>query len=133
MYKRVTVPHHLLQKLLSISVTEPHVSLRFLLQIDQPMLPETASKWLQLKQTELMHRLRVRCNASNLGAGMTRNELLNASAAQYVIFFDDDVEPSVECIDQYVRAARQHPEAAGFAGIKPCHMLASLAFDVLER
>ncbi|KAL0050914.1 hypothetical protein WJX82_009838 [Trebouxia sp. C0006] len=48
--------------------------------------------------------------------GMTRNALLEASAAQYVVFFYDDVEPSLGCLDAYVQAARQHPEAAGFAG-----------------
>ena len=124
----VAIPSHranpqLLQKLLDCPVTEHNVSLRFLLQIDQPKLPATAAKWIHNKQTEMMHNLRVRCNASSIGAGMTRNVLLNASAAQYVIFFDDDVEPSAECVDNYVRAAREHPEAAGFAGMEPCCML----------
>ena len=118
----VAIPSHranpqLLQKLLECPVTERNVSLRFLLQIDQPNLPVTAANWIHKKQTEMMHSLRVRCNASNIGAGMTRNELLNASVALYVIFFDDDVQPSAECIDNYVRAARQDPEAAGFAGV----------------
>ena len=106
----------LLEKLLTCTVTEPNVSLRFLLQIDQPTIPAVVGKWIRDKQIEMMHKLRVRLNASNLGAGMTRNALLDASAAQYVIFFDDDVEPSPQCIDAYVRAARSNPDAAGFAG-----------------
>ncbi|KAL0025926.1 hypothetical protein WJX77_004138 [Trebouxia sp. C0004] len=106
----------LLEKLLTCSVTEPSVSVRFLLQIDQPKLPTAASSYISDKQEQLMHMLRVRHNKCNIGAGMTRNALLEASAAQYVVFFDDDVEPSVGCLDAYVQAARQHPEAAGFAG-----------------
>ena len=105
----------LLEKLLTCSMTEPAVSIRFLLQIDQPKLPTTASSYVSEKQEQLLHMLRVRHNKSNIGAGMTRNALLEASAAQYVVFFDDDVEPSVGCIDAYVQA-RQHPEAAAFAG-----------------
>jgi len=111
----------LLEKLLTrrrarCSVTEPAVSLRFLLQIDQPKLPITASSYISEKQEQLLHMLRVRHNKCNIGAGMTRNALLEASAAQYVVFFYDDVEPSVGCLDAYVQAARQHPEAAGCAG-----------------
>lgn len=105
-----------LEKLLTCSVTEPAVSVRFLLQIDQPKLPTRASSYISGKQEQLMHMLRVRHNKCNIGAGMTRNALLEASAAQYVVFFDDDVEPSVGCLDTYMQAARQHPEAAGFAG-----------------
>ena len=107
---------HLLEKLLSCTVTEPNVSLRFLLQIDQLKLPATAAAYIGRRQKKMLHKIRVRHNVCNLGAGMTRNALLDASAAHYVIFFDDDVEPSAGCIDAYVRAARQHPEAAGFAG-----------------
>jgi len=106
----------LLEKLLTCSVTEPAVSVRFLLQIDQPKLPTKASSYIGDKQEQLMHMLRVRHNKCNIGAGITRNALLEASAAQYVVFFDDDMEPSVGCLDAYVQAARQHPEAAGFAG-----------------
>ena len=106
----------LLEKLLTCSVTEPAVSVRFLLQIDQPKLPTKASSYIGDKQEQLMHMLRVRHNKCNIGAGITRNALLEASAAQYVVFFDDDVEPSLGCLDAYVQAARQHPEAAGFAG-----------------
>lgn len=109
----------LLEKLLTCSVTEPAVSVRFLLQIDQPSLPVAAASYISNKKEQMMHMLRVRCNACNLGAGMTRNELLDASAAQYIVFCDDDVQPSAGCLDAYVRAARQHPKAAGFAGL--CH------------
>lgn len=105
-----------LEKLLRTSVTEPNVSLRVLLQIDQPMSPAIATKYARGKQHQMMHQLRVRYNTCNLGAGETRNQLMEASCAQYIIFFDDDVEPTAQCIDEYVRAARQHPKASGFAG-----------------
>lgn len=109
--------HAQLEKLLDSSVTEPNVSLRVLLQIDQPTPPVTTTKYLTGKQNQMMHRLRVRYNATNLGAGETRNQLLDASSAQYIIFFDDDVTPTAGCINAYIRAARQHPEAPGFAGM----------------
>ena len=108
-----------LQALLNSTTTEPNVSLRVLLQIDQPQIPTSTSTWLRQQQECKMHQLRVRQNSTNIGAGMTRNALLDASAADYVIFFDDDVQPSPGCIDAYVRAARTHPTAAGFAGDLP--------------
>ena len=106
-----------LEKLLDSSVTEPNVSLRVLLQVDQPKPSANAVKYIKDKQNQLMHKLRVRYNARNLGAGETRNQLLDSSSAQYIIFFDDDVEPTPDCIDAYIRAARQQPEAPGFAGM----------------
>ena len=105
-----------LHALLSSETTEPNVSLRILIQIDQPQIPSSTAKWLSQQQETQMHRLRVRQNSTNIGAGMTRNALLDASAADYVLFFDDDVRPTAGCIDAYVRAARAHPTAVGFAG-----------------
>lgn len=64
-----------------------------------------------------MHRLRVRINESNLGASATRNAMLDASYADYVIFFDDDVIPAEGCLNAYVQAFRRHPLALGFAGM----------------
>lgn len=109
-----------LHVLLSAGVTETNVSLRFLVQIDQMCIPATTSKWLQTQKESKMHQLRLRHNSNNMGAGMTRNALLDASAAEYIIFFDDDVQPSPGCIDAYVKAARAHPTAVGFAG-EPIH------------
>lgn len=106
-----------LEKLLDSSVTEPNVSLRVLLQIDQPTPSATAKEYIKGIQEQMMHKLRVRYNSGNLGAAETRNQLLEASCAQYIIFFDDDVEPTSQCIDEYVRAARRHPKAPGFAGL----------------
>lgn len=105
-----------LHSLLDATVTEPNVSFRILLQIDQPDLPDSTTQWLRTQQEEKMHSLRVRQNKQNLGAGMTRNALLDASAAEYIIFWDDDVVPAAGCIDAYVRAARANPQAVGFAG-----------------
>lgn len=117
----IAIPSHRanpdqLEKLLGSFVTEPNVSLRVLLQIDQPRPPAT-TQYLEGQQNKMMHRLRVRYNAINLGAGETRNQLLDASSAQYIIFFDDDVTPTADCINAYIRAARQQPEAPGFAGM----------------
>lgn len=58
----------------------------------------------------------VRINAVNLGRSGARNALLNGSGSEYVIFFDDDVEPMPTCIDAYVRSFISHPTARCFAG-----------------
>ena len=105
-----------LHALLSHETTQANVSLRFLIQIDEPQIPSQTAIWLREEQENKMHRLRVRQNSTNIGAGMTRNALLDASAADYVLFFDDDVQPTAGCIDAHVRAARNHSTAVGFAG-----------------
>ena len=58
----------------------------------------------------------VRLNQVNLGAAITRNLLLEEASAQYIVFWDDDVEPADTCLDEYVAAMRAHPDAAAFAG-----------------
>lgn len=73
-----------LEKLLRSSLTEPNVSLRVLLQIDQPRPSAIATTYIWAKQNQLMHKLRVRYNTCNLGAAETRNQLLEASSAQYI-------------------------------------------------
>ena len=68
------------------------------------------------RQCQMLHRLCIGTNAQNLGAGGTRSALLDSSAADYVIFFDDDVEPTPGCVDAYVRTFRANPQAAAFNG-----------------
>ncbi|KAK9805992.1 hypothetical protein WJX73_001572 [Symbiochloris irregularis] len=82
----------------------------------QPYVPPS---YLRHPKT-MGHKLRVRCNDTQLGAPANRNKLLDASFADYAICFDDDVVPDAGCIDAYVRAFRAHPDATGFAG--PTHL-----------
>lgn len=61
-------------------------------------------------------RYRIRCQGANTGASMARNRGLTESAADWVLFLDDDVVPSENLLKHYVDAIVQHPEAKGFAG-----------------
>lgn len=91
-------------------------SVKFLVQIDHPHIAENAQTWLHLQQETMLHALKVRRNEANLGAGLTRNILLDNSHAEYVIMFDDDVVPTADTIQAYIVAFQAHPNAAGFAG-----------------
>lgn len=112
-----------LDRILSTRCSQPHVSLRFLVQLEPGPLPQAAADWLRSKQACMGHQLRVRRNRQRLGAPANRNELLDASFGEYIIFFDDDVVPSEGCIDAYVQAFRLHPQECAFAGapfLPPC-------------
>ena len=51
------------------------------------------------------------------GAAETRNRRLNeACGADYVIFWDEDILPSEDCIDEYLRAFKSFPADNAFAG-----------------
>jgi GT2 family glycosyltransferase len=47
------------------------------------------------------NNVRVRCNAKNLGASASRNLGLDESAAEYVLFLDDDVVPDPNLLESY--------------------------------
>eukprot|EP00049_Salpingoeca_infusionum_P004154 m.75240 g.75240 ORF g.75240 m.75240 type:complete len:1008 (-) comp12441_c0_seq1:274-3297(-) len=61
-------------------------------------------------------RYRIRCQKENTGASMARNRGLVESAADWVLFLDDDVIPSPDIITAYVRAIEANPDELGFAG-----------------
>jgi glycosyltransferase involved in cell wall biosynthesis len=50
------------------------------------------------------NNIRVRCNATNLGASASRNRGMEESAADYILFLDDDVSPNADLLDAYQRA-----------------------------
>ena len=89
---------------------------KLLVQIDNPKLDQKTDTWLQMQQQKMLHRLKVRRNDVNLGAGLTRNVLLDNSHADYVIMFDDDVVPGSTTLQAYIAAFKANPGAAGFAG-----------------
>lgn len=82
--------------------------------------PGDAAAASVLKALEAAHQddpmVRIRCNGANVGAGPTRNTGLAESAADWVLFLDDDVEPSPDILEAYANAIRQHPRATGFIG-----------------
>lgn len=59
---------------------------------------------LQLETTlasETRNNIRVRCNQDNVGASASRNRGLDESAAEYVLFLDDDVIPNSDLLSAY--------------------------------
>ncbi|TBU27690.1 NAD-dependent epimerase/dehydratase [Dichomitus squalens] len=60
--------------------------------------------------------VRIRVNAQNLGASYSRNRGLLESAAEWVHFLDDDVNPDANILIEAEKAIRAHPSAAGFVG-----------------
>ncbi|KAK9823982.1 hypothetical protein WJX72_006782 [[Myrmecia] bisecta] len=104
--------------LLSCQCSDPAANIRYCIQVDRPYneVPDSFLRWKAAKQAAMLHRLLVRINGANLGASATRNRLLDASTAEYVVFWDDDVQPAPGCLDAYVAAIRRQPTAAGFAG-----------------
>lgn len=53
------------------------------------------------------NNIRVRCNVVNSGASATRNRGLEESAAEYVLFLDDDVIPDKQLLFEYEKELRQ--------------------------
>jgi len=68
-----------------------------------------AALWLEtyLVKESRGNNIRVRCNSSNLGASTTRNRGIKESAAEYILFLDDDVKPNVDLLRQYETALLQ--------------------------
>ncbi|KZT12678.1 glycosyltransferase family 2 protein [Laetiporus sulphureus 93-53] len=85
----------------------------FIVIIDDPLSPNIS---------ELVRRygsrpdVRIRVNAANLGASASRNRGLRESAAEFVLFLDDDVTPKENILIEAEKVIRAHPEAAGFVG-----------------
>ncbi|CAM6107977.1 unnamed protein product [Calypogeia fissa] len=60
--------------------------------------------------------IRIRVNVTNSGASESRNKGLAESAADYVLFLDDDVIPDPHILMEAEKVVRQHPKACGFVG-----------------
>jgi glycosyltransferase involved in cell wall biosynthesis len=77
--------------------------------------PAADIKWLRDIESE---HLRIRKNEANLGASETRNVGLRESAADWVLFLDDDVIPHPTIVDEYVQSIEEFGrEYAGFVGL----------------
>ena len=56
------------------------------------------------------NNIRVRCNDETLGASASRNRGINESAAEYILFLDDDVIPSSDLLTEYGTALQLYAE-----------------------
>lgn len=60
--------------------------------------------------------VRIRANAKNLGASASRNRGMKESAAEWIIFLDDDVIPQPDLLVETEKVIRANPNAVGFIG-----------------
>ncbi|EKM59541.1 glycosyltransferase family 2 protein [Phanerochaete carnosa HHB-10118-sp] len=91
----------------------PTCSVMFIIIVDDPNSPN-----IRELKAKYEHRLdvRIRINKKNLGASASRNRGLSESAAEWVLFLDDDVTPEQDILVQLEKCIRAHPNAAGFVG-----------------
>jgi glycosyltransferase involved in cell wall biosynthesis len=67
--------------------------------------------------------VRVRCNATNLGASASRNRGLDESAAEFILHLDDDLYPNPDLLEQYccklgqILADRYNKNIVGLVGL----------------
>ena len=86
----------------------------FIIIVDNP---KANIKWLREIEKEKQGSLRVRKNPTNVGASSSRNVGLKESAADWVVFLDDDVIPDDNLLVEYSKAITNHGDKYdGFAG-----------------
>ncbi|KAF8901610.1 hypothetical protein CPB85DRAFT_1439035 [Mucidula mucida] len=102
----------LLERILALKSSST-VSTMFIIVIDDPKSPNTA---ILEKNHGHLPNVRIRAHSANLGASASRNRGLQESAAEWVLFLDDDVEPEPDLLYKAEECVRAHPEAAGFVG-----------------
>jgi GT2 family glycosyltransferase len=87
----------------------------FIIIVDNP---KANIKWLREIEKEKQGSLRVRKNPTNVGASSSRNVGLKESAADWVVFLDDDVIPDDNLLVEYSKAITNHGDKYdGFAGL----------------
>lgn len=109
-------PREMLESAISLPVPEG-VSTQVTIICDNPGNAEAETLMAEL---ETRHRrnpfVRIRMNKANLGAGPTRNRGLLESAADWVLFLDDDVVPEATILEAYKNLILAYPRATGFVG-----------------
>ncbi|GJE84814.1 NAD-dependent epimerase/dehydratase [Phanerochaete sordida] len=91
----------------------PSCSVMFIIVVDNPGSPHIDE--LKDRYEERLD-VRIRVNKKNLGASASRNRGLFESAAEWVLFLDDDVTPQPDILRHLEECIRAHPDAAGFVG-----------------
>ncbi len=105
-----------LRKILSIEQPAT-VSTLFIIVIDHPSATETADE-VKKFESEYTGRVRVRCMPKNMGASAARNRGIEESAADWILFLDDDVEPEVDILHHYAHSIKTHgSRTCGFVGL----------------
>lgn len=91
----------------------PTCTTMFIIIIDDPHSPARVEL-----ETRFASRpdVRVRTNEKNLGASASRNRGMAESAAEWIIFLDDDVIPQPDLLVAAEKVIRANPKAVGFIG-----------------
>ncbi|KAL6297980.1 glycosyltransferase family 2 protein [Sparassis latifolia] len=84
----------------------------FIIIIDDPRSPNIS----QLDEYSGRPDVRIRINDVNRGASASRNRGMKESAAEWILFLDDDVKPEPNILYKAEEIIRAHPSAAGFVG-----------------
>lgn len=91
----------------------PTCNVMWIIIIDDPQSPSTRE--LQ-REYGMRADVRIRVNAENSGASASRNRGMEESAAEWILFLDDDVSPQNDLLIEAEAIIRAHPTAAGFVG-----------------
>ena len=86
-------------------------SVMWIIIIDDPLSPSIGE--LQ-REYGMRADVRIRVNAENSGASASRNRGMEESAAEWILFLDDDVTPQNDILVEAEAIIRAHPNAAGF-------------------
>jgi glycosyltransferase involved in cell wall biosynthesis len=88
-----------------------------LIVIDKKSATEAADE-VKKFESEYTGRVRVRCMPKNMGASPARNRGIEESAADWILFLGDDVEPEVDILHQYALSIKTHgSRTCGFVGL----------------
>ena len=106
---------------------------KYIIVVDNPKERLTARLDARLREPDV---LLIR-NKENFGAAVSRNIALDASSAEWALFWDDDIEPESDVLLQYAEAVAEDGDAPGFLGPTltppPCNSFTQgvLASDIL--
>ena len=91
----------------------PTCTTTFIIIIDDPSSPARVEL-----ETKFASRpdVRIRTNDENLGASASRNRGMKESAAEWIVFLDDDVTPRPDLLVEAEKVIRANPNAVGFTG-----------------
>ncbi|KAG6331710.1 hypothetical protein ID866_7378 [Astraeus odoratus] len=101
-----------LDKILNLQPS-PTCTVMFIIIVDDPASPSINE--LE-KNYGIRPDVRIRINPQNLGASASRNRGMKESAADWIIFLDDDIVPHPHLLKEAENIIRKHPKAAGFIG-----------------
>jgi len=109
---RTNVP--LLEQMFRMKIPK-NCSVFFIVVVDDPNTKQRSK--LENLEKQFLGKVRVRFQQENSGASLARNRGLDESAAEWILFLDDDVQVSENLLESYVDLIAIHGEhVCGFVG-----------------